>query len=182
MDTIMWRRPFEKGAARPSLDGCGSKAAEGADGVRDTLAELAAAGAVGRENAGVEQVIGVTGSAGKTTTKDVIATLLSVEMSVGQDDREPEQSSRRAAFDPSSARRLPVAVLEIGMNHAGEIRALAEIARRDVGVVTNVGYAHTEFFDGIEGVALAKRELIEALPADGTAVLNADDPRVSRVR
>jgi UDP-N-acetylmuramoyl-tripeptide--D-alanyl-D-alanine ligase len=126
-----------------------------------------------------KRVIGVTGSAGKTTTKECIAAVLGTKFKVLKTDG----NFNNHFGVPLTLLRLEmeheVAVVEMGMNHAGEIRALAKIAKPDWGVVSNVAAVHLEFFaDGIEGIARAKYELVEALPVDGLAFLNGDDARV----
>jgi UDP-N-acetylmuramoyl-tripeptide--D-alanyl-D-alanine ligase len=125
-------------------------------------------------------VIGVTGSAGKTTTKEAIAHVLATKYKV----LKSEGNLNNHFGLPLQLLRIQpeteIYVSEMGMNHAGEITALAKIAEPNVGVVTNVAPVHLEFFGSIEGIAKAKKELIDALPTDGRAILNADDELVSK--
>jgi UDP-N-acetylmuramoyl-tripeptide--D-alanyl-D-alanine ligase len=139
---------------------------------------LALAGWARSSLAGVE-VVGVTGSVGKTSTKDLIAAALAVERRVTANDRSFNNEQGLPVTILGAADDTEVLVLEMGMRGIGEIARLASVARPGVGVVTGVAPAHTERVGGIEGVARAKGELVDALPADGTAVLNADDERVA---
>ncbi len=130
---------------------------------------------------GSKRVIGITGSAGKTTTKECVAAVLGTRLHV----LKTEGNLNNHFGLPLQLLRLEpeheVAVLEMGMNHAGEIAALCSIAEPNWGVVSNVAAVHLEYFpDGLEGIARAKRELVDALPADGLAFLNGDDERVAR--
>jgi UDP-N-acetylmuramoyl-tripeptide--D-alanyl-D-alanine ligase len=125
------------------------------------------------------QVVGVTGSVGKTSTKDLMA----AACGAGRRTTANERSFNNDQGLPVTILNAPddteVLILEMGMRGFGHISRLCEVARPDIGVVTVVGEAHTELVGGIEGVATAKGELVEALPASGVAVLNVDDPRVA---
>jgi UDP-N-acetylmuramoyl-tripeptide--D-alanyl-D-alanine ligase len=125
-------------------------------------------------------LIGVTGSAGKTTTKEAIAQVLASKFRVLKSEGNFNNHFGLPLMLLKLEPEHDLAVIEMGMSHAGEIRALAKIAHPDTGVVTNVAPVHLEFFDSLAGIARAKYELIESLPSAGTAVLNADDEYVSQ--
>jgi UDP-N-acetylmuramoyl-tripeptide--D-alanyl-D-alanine ligase len=127
-------------------------------------------------------LIGITGSAGKTTTKEMIATLIASERRVHKSwGNFNNQIGAPLCLDnmPDDAQ---VVVSEMGMNHAGEIAEIAGLMRPDIGVYTNIAPVHIEFFeDGIYGVARAKRELLENLRSGGTVIVNNDNEHVVRI-
>jgi UDP-N-acetylmuramoyl-tripeptide--D-alanyl-D-alanine ligase len=127
-------------------------------------------------------VVGVTGSTGKTTVKEMIACLLggtfSTARTKGNWNNEIGLPLSILAIPPESQ----VAVLELGISHPGEMAPLCAIAKPDWGVITNVGPVHLEFFSSVEAIAREKGELLKSLPASGTSVISRDEPHEEILR
>src|SRR6478609_265381 len=146
-----------------------------AEAVRRIRASRAAAGAA-------FTVVGITGSAGKTTTKDLLAGIFTAAGAEGatvapQGSYNGEIGVPLTVFKADFDTRY--LVIEMGATGIGHIQYLADMVRPEIGVVLGVGSAHAGEFGGVENIAVAKGELVEALPAGGTAVLNLDDSRVA---
>ena len=156
-----------------------SRVPEGVDGplliVPDVLAALTALGAAGRARSRAK-VVGVTGSVGKTSTKEMLRAILGGQGRV----HAAEASYNNHWGVPLTLARIPpdadFAVVEIGMNHPGEIAPLSRLTRPHVALITTVAPAHLEAFDSIDGIAHEKAAIFEGLEPGGTAVLPADLP------
>jgi UDP-N-acetylmuramoyl-tripeptide--D-alanyl-D-alanine ligase len=148
--------------------------------VKDTTRALADL-AHHRRLEGRSPVVAITGSTGKTTTKDLCAEILG---RLGPVLKTEGNLNNRYGLPLTLLRLLPehtAAVLELGMSAPGELRELTRIAEPDLAVITNVGSAHLESFASPDEIARAKAEILEGLRPSGRAVLNGDDPRVRRI-
>src|SRR5690349_2523808 len=147
--------------------------------VEDTVKALQLLGAAARRLWG-KPLLAVTGSAGKTTTKELMAHLLSTRFRVmkssGNLNNHIGMPLQMLKLEPEH----DLAVVEMGMNHLGEIRELGRLAHHDTAVVSCVAPVHLEFFSSVAEIARAKYEIIETLHPGGVAVLNADDEYVSQ--
>ena len=148
--------------------------------VEDTAVSLLQLGLFARERM-QGGVIGITGSVGKTTTKDLLRHCLASTFVVAASERSFNNELGLPLTLLNARDDVEWVVLEMGARGAGHITRLTDIGRPDVGIVTSVAMAHVEFFGDLEGVARAKSELVAALPPTGVAVLNFDDPLVARM-
>lgn len=148
--------------------------------VSDGIRALQAMAAAWRERFSL-LVVGITGSIAKTSTKEAVAAVLDRRMTTLR----TQGNQNNEIGLPLTLLRLgtehEAAILEMGMYAGGEIADLARIAQPSIGVVTSIQAVHLSRLGSIEAIAAAKAELVEALPADGTAILNADDPRTLRL-
>ena len=122
------------------------------------------------------KVVAITGSNGKTSTKDFAAAVLARRFQVTKTEGNFNNHVGLPRTILEATSRDEVAVWEIGMNHPGEVAALARLAMPDVAIITNIGVAHIEFMESREAIAAEKGALAEAVGAKGTVILNADDP------
>jgi UDP-N-acetylmuramoyl-tripeptide--D-alanyl-D-alanine ligase len=148
--------------------------------VGDTAVSLLQLGLLARERL-QGGVVGVTGSVGKTTTKDLLRHCLASTFVVAASERSFNNELGLPLTLLNAPDDVEWVVLEMGARGAGHIARLADVGRPDVGIVTSVAMAHVEFFGDLEGVARAKGELVAALPPTGVAVLNFNDPLVARM-
>jgi UDP-N-acetylmuramoyl-tripeptide--D-alanyl-D-alanine ligase len=147
--------------------------------VEDSLKALQLLGAAARRLWG-KPLLAVTGSAGKTTTKEILAHILATRFRVMKSSGNLNNHIGLPLQLLKLEAEHDLGVVEMGMNHAGEIRALGALAHHDLAVVTTVAPVHLEFFGSLAEIARAKYEIIETLPSGGVAVLNADDDYVSQ--
>src|SRR5574341_1051081 len=143
-------------------------------GVRDTLFAYQQLATHHRSRFDIP-VVAVTGSNGKTTTKDMVASVLAQRWVVLKTESNFNNRIGVPATLFRLASRHKAAVIEMGVDQQGQTTRLCEIVRPTIGVITNIGPDHLEFFGSMEGSAQAKAELLDFLPADGAAILNADD-------
>ena len=142
---------------------------------RDTLQAYQALAANYRKSLPL-RVVAITGSNGKTTTKDFTAAVLARRFRVTKTEANFNNHVGLPRTILEATSQDEVAVWEIGMNHPGEVAVLASLAVPDVAMITNIGVAHIEFMGSREAIAEEKGALVEAVSADGTVILNADDP------
>ena len=146
--------------------------------VADTSAALLDVGRLARRQLST-LVVGITGSVGKTSTKDLAASALARRWRTTASERSFNNELGVPLTLANAPEGTQAAVVEMGARGRGHVELLCDVAKPTVGVVTAVVHAHTEMFGSIDEVAIAKGELVESLPAAGTAVLNLDDERVA---
>ena len=178
---------LEKGAAGVVVSkDCDKKQLETCAGtvlqVKDTLAAYQLIAKAWREKFPQIPVVAITGSNGKTTTKDLTAAVLSAKGAVLKTQANFNNEIGLPLTLLGLKAEHTAAVVEIGMRGFHQIEALAPIAEPQIGIVTNVGETHMELLGSLENIAKAKQELVEAIPAGGTVILNADNKYVAGMR
>lgn len=174
------REAFSRGAAAAVVSHVPPNVSGAMIVVKDTMAALSNLGKYARQRSQAK-VVGVTGSVGKTSTKEMLQLALAVHgetfASLGNTNNHIGVPLNLANLPPGCM----YAVIEMGMNHKGEIADLTQLARPHVAIVTGVEAVHLEFFRSVEEIAMAKAEIFSGLMPGGTAVLNADNPYFDRL-